>query len=104
MYINNSKNILFQSLRLKNAPNVFYTVTGGSSNIQYTRINLSATSKSTNLPKNTDGWDIGSSTYVTITDAVVTNNDDCVAFQPGANYATVTGITVLAATASQLAA
>ncbi|KAB5515214.1 glycoside hydrolase family 28 protein [Coniochaeta sp. 2T2.1] len=92
-YINNSKNVVLQGLRFKNAPNVFHTVTGGSSNVQYTKITLSATSKSTNLPKNTDGWDIGSSTYVTITDATVTNNDDCVAFKPGANYATVTGIT-----------
>lgn len=92
-YINNSKNVVLQSLRFKNAPNVFHSVTGGSSNVQYNKIVLSATSKSANLPKNTDGWDIGTSTYVTITDATVTNNDDCVAFKPGANYATVSGIT-----------
>ena len=91
-YITNSKNVLVQNLKFKNAPNVFHSVTGGSSNVQYNKITLTATSKSSNLPKNTDGWDVGTSTYVTITDATVTNNDDCVAFKPGTNYATVTTI------------
>ncbi|KAH7137033.1 glycoside hydrolase family 28 protein [Dactylonectria estremocensis] len=92
-YITNSKNVVIQNLRFKNAPNVFHSVTGGSTNIDYTDITLSAVSKSSNAPKNTDGWDIGTSTYVTITRAKVTNDDDCVAFKSGCNYATVTDIT-----------
>lgn len=92
-YITGSKNIIIQNLRFKNAPNVFHSVTGGSSNVQYIDINLSAVSKSANPAKNTDGWDIGSATYVTITRATVTNDDDCVAFKPGCNYVTVTDIT-----------
>jgi galacturan 1,4-alpha-galacturonidase len=34
-----------------------------------------------------------SGSYITITGARVTNDDDCVAFKPGANYVTVTDIT-----------
>lgn len=92
-YITNSHNVLLQGIRFKNAPNVFHSVVGGSSNVAYDKITLYGVSKSDNLAKNTDGWDIGESTYVTITDATVTNDDDCVAFKPGANYATVNGIT-----------
>lgn len=85
-YVTGSKNVKVSNLSFKDAPNVFHSVTGGSSNVEYTDISLSAVSKSSNLPKNTDGWDIGSSTYVTINGATVNNDDDCVAFKPGANY------------------
>lgn len=50
---------------------------------------MSAASQSTNAPKNTDGYDIGASTFTTIRNAVVTNQDDCVAFKPGAKFVTV---------------
>ncbi|KAI1185938.1 glycoside hydrolase family 28 protein [Nemania serpens] len=92
-WINGSKDVVVQNLRFKNAPNVFHSARGGSSNIQYLDIELSATSKSGNLPKNTDGWDIGPASYVTVSRAKVTNDDDCVAFKPGASYVTVTNIT-----------
>lgn len=54
---------------------------------------MDATSKSDNDPKNTDGFDIGESTYVTIADTTVKNDDDCVAFKPSSNYVTVDTIT-----------
>lgn len=88
-YITGSKNVKVSNLVFKNAPNVFHSVTGGSSNVAYTNITLSAVSTSSNQPKNTDGWDIGSSTYVTINGATVTNDDDCVAFKPGADHVEV---------------
>jgi galacturan 1,4-alpha-galacturonidase len=94
-WISGSKDVVVQNLKFKNAPNVFHSARGGSSNIQYLDVTLSATSKSSNLPKNTDGWDIGPASYVTIARAKVTNNDDCVAFKPGANYVTVTDITCI---------
>lgn len=92
-YIDGSSNVNISNLRFKNAPNVFHSSTGGSSNIVYTNIKLDAASKSDNPPKNTDGWDIGQSTYVTINGASVLNDDDCVAFKPGANYVEVYDIT-----------
>ncbi|TGJ83195.1 hypothetical protein E0Z10_g5559 [Xylaria hypoxylon] len=94
-WINKSKDVIVQNLKFKDAPNVFHSARGDSSNIQYIDIDLSATSKSSNLPKNTDGWDIGPASYVTISGAKVTNNDDCVAFKPGANYVTVRNITCI---------
>jgi galacturan 1,4-alpha-galacturonidase len=44
-------------------------------------------------PKNTDGFDVGASTYVTIQHTSVTNDDDCVAFKPGSTYTYVKDIT-----------
>ncbi|KAH8158806.1 hypothetical protein CIB48_g9441 [Xylaria polymorpha] len=74
-WINGSKNVIIQNLKIQKR--------------------AQPTSKSSNLPKNTDGWDIGPASYVTISGAKVTNNDDCVAFKPGANYVTVTDITCI---------
>lgn len=88
-YVDGSSNVGISNLVFKDAPNVFHSSTGGSSNVAYTNITLSAISTSDNEPKNTDGWDIGESTYVTINGASVLNDDDCVAFKPGANYVEV---------------
>lgn len=93
LYIDGSSNVVISNLRFKNAPNVFHSTTGGSSHNSYTNITLDARSNSDNEPKNTDGWDIGDSTYVMINGATVNNNDDCVAFKPGANYVEVYDIT-----------
>ncbi|KAI1116799.1 glycoside hydrolase family 28 protein [Nemania sp. NC0429] len=94
-WINGSRDVVVQNLKFKNAPNVFHSARGGSSNVQYLDVELSATSKSANLPKNTDGWDIGPASFVTVARARVTNDDDCVAFKPGARYVTVTDITCI---------
>ncbi|KIJ40021.1 glycoside hydrolase family 28 protein [Sphaerobolus stellatus SS14] len=93
VYINNSKNINITKLRFKNAPNVFHSVTGGSSNVVYDTLTLDATPENGVTPKNTDGFDVGQSQYVTIKNIKVTNQDDCVAFKPGADFTTVTNIT-----------
>ncbi|KUI58120.1 Endo-xylogalacturonan hydrolase A [Cytospora mali] len=88
-YVDGSSNVKISNLRFKNPPNVFHSSTGGSTNVAYTNVRMDATSKSSNPAKNTDGWDIGDSTYVTINGATVVNDDDCVAFKPGANYVEV---------------
>ncbi|KAM3064910.1 hypothetical protein ACMFMF_011526 [Clarireedia jacksonii] len=84
-----SSGITIKNLQVKNPPNVFFSVNGGSTNIVYSGLTMTARSKSDHAPKNTDGFDIGSSTYVTLKNIVVSNQDDCVAFKPGANYVTV---------------
>ncbi|KAI1360002.1 glycoside hydrolase family 28 protein [Xylaria arbuscula] len=94
-WISGSRGITVQNLLFKDAPNVFHSARGGSSDIAYLDITLSAVSTSANLPKNTDGWDIGPASYVTIANASVTNDDDCVAFKSGASYVTVTDITCI---------
>ncbi|KAI1843620.1 hypothetical protein JX266_010253 [Neoarthrinium moseri] len=88
-----SNNVVVQNIKLKNPPNVFISATGKSTNLQFTGLNLSATSKSSNPAKNTDGFDIGPASYVTVTGTTITNDDDCIAFKPGADYVTVTDIT-----------
>ncbi|KAJ6134095.1 hypothetical protein N7523_000417 [Penicillium sp. IBT 18751x] len=80
LYITGGSNIEVSNLRQKNPP---------------TYLTMDATSKSTNAAKNTDGFDIGESTDVTLTNISVTNDDDCVAFKPGADGVTVTDITCI---------
>ncbi|EEB98324.1 hypothetical protein MPER_02191 [Moniliophthora perniciosa FA553] len=93
MYISGGSNIVVENLSFKNAPNVFHSVTDGATNVIYRGLKLNATPKDGAVPKNTDGFDVGKSTYVTISNTNVVNQDDCVAFKPGCNYVTVTDIT-----------
>ncbi|OJJ99027.1 hypothetical protein ASPACDRAFT_1871572 [Aspergillus aculeatus ATCC 16872] len=93
LYITGGSNLEFSNFRQKNPPNVFNSVKGGATNVVFSKLRMDATSKSDNDPKNTDGFDIGESTYVTITDTTVKNDDDCVAFKPSSNYVTVDTIT-----------
>jgi galacturan 1,4-alpha-galacturonidase len=88
-----SSHLTFKGFRIKNPPNVFFNMKGSSTNLQFASLTMTAASKSTNAAKNTDGFDVGATTYVTITDVTVSNDDDCVAFKSGANYVTVSGIT-----------
>lgn len=92
-YIYGSSNVAISNLKFLNAPNVFHSSSGSSSHVVYTDITLSAISTSSNVAHNTDGWDIGPASYVTINNASVLNDDDCVAFKPGANYVEVYDIT-----------
>ncbi|KAF2763413.1 glycoside hydrolase family 28 protein [Pseudovirgaria hyperparasitica] len=87
-----SSDILVSNLRVKNAPNVFFVATSGSTNIRYEHLYMTAVSSSSTAPKNTDGFDISSS-YTNMYNISVSNQDDCVAFKPGANYVTVDTIT-----------
>ncbi|APA06822.1 hypothetical protein sscle_02g015920 [Sclerotinia sclerotiorum 1980 UF-70] len=84
-----SSHITIKNLKVKNPPNVFFSVTGGSTNVAYSGLTMTAASKSTAPAKNTDGFDVGDSTYVTLNHITVSNDDDCIAFKPGANYVTV---------------
>ncbi|KAJ4414070.1 hypothetical protein N0V82_008144 [Gnomoniopsis sp. IMI 355080] len=88
-----SSNVVISSVYFKDAPNVFHSCNDDSTNVEYNDITLYAVSSSDNVAQNTDGWDIGPATYVTINGANVTNDDDCVAFKPGASYVTVLDIT-----------
>ncbi|KAH9219146.1 putative endo-xylogalacturonan hydrolase A [Leptodontidium sp. 2 PMI_412] len=93
IYISGGSNIVLDNFRMKNAPSVFVNLRDATKVATFSNLNLDATSKSTILPKNTDGFDIGESTYATLTNIAITNQDDCIAFKPGANYALADGIT-----------
>lgn len=86
VYITGGSDITISGITVKNPPNVFFSQKGGVTNVNYASLTMTAGSKSTNAPKNTDGFDIGESTYTTIKDVIVTNQDDCIAFKPGCNY------------------
>ncbi|KAJ5437459.1 Glycoside hydrolase family 28 [Penicillium cf. griseofulvum] len=93
LYIAGGSNIEVSNLRQKNPPNVFNSVKGNTKTVIFADLEMDAISKSKNEPKNTDGFDIGASTDVVISNVHVKNDDDCVAFKPGADGVTVTDIT-----------
>ncbi|KAH8662403.1 glycoside hydrolase family 28 protein [Xylariales sp. PMI_506] len=87
-----SSEVTVSGLTLKNPPNAFIAQKTATS-LTYSSLTMTAASKSTNLPKNTDGFDIGQSTYTTIKNVYISNQDDCIAFKSGANYVTVDTVT-----------
>lgn len=93
MYISGGSNIVLDNFRMKNAPTVFVNLRDATKVAIFSNLNFDATSKSVNVPKNTDGFDIGESTYATLTNINIKNQDDCIAFKPGANYAVADTIT-----------
>lgn len=88
-----SSGVLVSGLTFLDAPNVFHSCNGDSTDVRYEDVTLHAVSASANAAKNTDGWDVGPAARVSIVRASVTNDDDCVAFKPGASYVTVEDIT-----------
>ncbi|KAJ4475786.1 glycoside hydrolase family 28 protein [Lentinula aciculospora] len=92
VYIEGGSDIAIENLLVRNAPNVFMSAAGGATNIQYSGLTMQAIPSDGVTPKNTDGFDIGPASQVTITNDIVDNQDDCVAFKGGANFVTVTDI------------
>ncbi|KAJ7054396.1 glycoside hydrolase family 28 protein [Mycena amicta] len=91
--VTSSNLVTISNLHFRNPPNVFHSVGGGSTNIVYDTLQMDATSTATAIAKNTDGFDVGPSTHVTIKNTNVLNQDDCVALKPGSNFALVQNIT-----------
>lgn len=83
LYITGSSNIQVSGIAVKNPPSFGLSAAGGSANVNFRDISLSAVSTSTNLPKNTDGFDIGPATNVNLQNITVVNDDDCVALKSG---------------------
>lgn len=88
-------NITFTNFRLKDSPRWFITVNDSSINIKFSDLVLSAVSTSRNVPINTDGIDTADSSYITINNIHITNNDDCVCFKAGSNYVSVKNVTCI---------
>ncbi|KAF2136825.1 glycoside hydrolase family 28 protein [Aplosporella prunicola CBS 121167] len=93
VYISGSNDITLTNIAHKDAPNVFISARDDSKNVHFSDLSLSAKSTSDNEPKNTDGFDIGAASYVTVSNVTVVNDDDCIAFKPGADFVTVTDVT-----------
>ncbi|KAH7925795.1 glycoside hydrolase family 28 protein [Leucogyrophana mollusca] len=79
--VGNASNVVIEGLTEIGSPfwnNFVYQ----STNITYRNINISTTSYSSNPTANSDGWDIYRSSYITIEDSTINNDDDCVSFKP----------------------
>ena len=93
--ISRSFNTVFTNIKLENAPMFFFSISGGSSNITFSELDLSAVSTSQNPPANTDGIDPSTCSDITISNVHVRNGDDCVAFKNGSNNIIVNNITCI---------
>lgn len=93
LYISGGSNIVLTGFRMKNPPSVFVNLRDATKVATFSNLRLDANSKTVNIPKNTDGFNVGESTYTTLTNIDIQNQDDCVVFKPGANYALADTIT-----------
>ncbi|GKZ37826.1 hypothetical protein AbraIFM66950_009615 [Aspergillus brasiliensis] len=87
--------VTVENLHFNAPPNAFHHIAGSSTNVLYRNLTMYAVSTSDAVAQNTDGFDVGTSTYVTIRDVTVTNDDDCVVLKPGANYTEVYDVTCI---------
>ncbi|KAF3904953.1 Exopolygalacturonase [Dactylellina cionopaga] len=85
MEVTNSQNVEVYGFWFKNPPSVFNSVKD-TTNINFHNLKLSAISKSSVLPKNTDGFAVVRTSYTTVKDVEVTNTDDCVVPKAGVTY------------------
>jgi len=60
----------------------WYNFVANSTDVLFSNLNISGFSKSKNVAKNTDGWDVYRSSYITIQNSTINNGDDCVSFKP----------------------
>jgi galacturan 1,4-alpha-galacturonidase len=93
LFIEGGSHNTVENLLVRNAPNVFMSAAGSATNIAFSGLTMQAIPSGGATPKNTDGFDIGPASQVTINNVIVDNQDDCVAFKGGANFVTVTNIT-----------
>ena len=93
IHINNVSNSVFTHLKFKDSPWWFITINGSSTNLTFSELVLSAVSKSSHEPINTDGIDTCECSHITIRNVHITNDDDCVCFKNGSNYITVDNVT-----------
>ncbi|KAL2206865.1 pectin lyase-like protein, partial [Sarocladium strictum] len=87
-----SKKVTVANLLVKNSPSFFFLTEGDSVDTLFQDLSLTSNSKSEYPAKNTDGIDIGKAKHTTLRNITIQNQDDCVAFKPGADYVIVDGI------------
>lgn len=89
--IGNSSNVVVEDITEIAAPN-WNNFVIQSTNVTYRNINIDSVSYSSAPAKNTDGWDIYRSSYVTIADSTINNGDDCVSFKPNCTNMVVSNL------------
>ncbi|KAH7141818.1 pectin lyase fold/virulence factor [Dactylonectria macrodidyma] len=83
--VDGSTNIKMSGITIKDSPSFHVVTSGNSKNVVYSGLTLYSVSNSSNAAHNTDGFDIGPASYVTVENTKVTNDDDCVVLKPGAS-------------------
>ncbi|KAM3067558.1 hypothetical protein ACMFMG_000126 [Clarireedia jacksonii] len=74
-------NSVLSNLVLRYSPE-YYIFVANATNVVFDNINIAGGSSSSNVAKNTDGWDTYRSTDIVIQNSVINNGDDCVSFKP----------------------
>ncbi|KAF2675863.1 glycoside hydrolase family 28 protein [Lentithecium fluviatile CBS 122367] len=70
-----------EDLNLRYSPQ-WYNFVANSSDVVFSDLTISGGSKSSNVAKNTDGWDTYRSSNIVIQNSHIDNGDDCVSFKP----------------------
>ncbi|TFK44960.1 glycoside hydrolase family 28 protein [Crucibulum laeve] len=83
--------VLIENINMINSPEWHNLVNEGK-NVVYNKINIHAVSNSSHFASNTDGWNVYRSDNVVISNSVIVNGDDCVAFKPNATNVLVTDL------------
>ncbi|PYH95718.1 polygalacturonase E precursor [Aspergillus ellipticus CBS 707.79] len=83
-YAHDLTSSLISGIYIQNSPVQVFSI-DGSTDLTLEDITINNTDGDDDGAANTDGFDIGSSTYITITGANVYNQDDCVAVNSGEN-------------------
>jgi len=81
-YAHSLTNSYIQNLNVKNTPVQFMSI-NGANNLHVTNVNMDNSAGDAGGGHNTDAFDVGSSTGVYISGAVVKNQDDCLAINSG---------------------
>lgn len=72
---------VISDLKLRYSPQ-WYNFVANSSNVVFSNIDIAGGSASSNVAKNTDGWDTYRSSGIVIQNSHIDNGDDCVSFKP----------------------
>ncbi|KAL1935289.1 hypothetical protein VTP01DRAFT_4429 [Rhizomucor pusillus] len=85
-------NSYFGGFSIKNAPRSHFSV-NGCENVVFEHLTLNTVSSNSKYPaKNTDAFDVSDSTGIVIQSSSITNGDDCIAVNHGAQNLTVTNL------------
>ncbi|PCH35371.1 glycoside hydrolase family 28 protein [Wolfiporia cocos MD-104 SS10] len=89
--IGNSSNVIVENITQWMAPN-WNNLAYQSTNVTYRNLYINSFSYSNAPAKNTDGFNTYRSSYVTITDSIINNDDDCVTLKPNSTNINISNL------------
>ncbi|KAL4904333.1 hypothetical protein BDW74DRAFT_168381 [Aspergillus multicolor] len=91
--INETTNLDMHDISIRNAPAAHIVTEGWSSNVSFRNITMHSVSTSANVAGNTDGFDLGAVSYISLENIHITNGDDCVALKNESDHVAVRDVT-----------